>query len=92
MLVIAALGTKPPRSLPTTDVTAPGPWAALPWVVIGALALAFELWQYTSLPRRLHPTLSSLLGDVTRYPVLRGLVFCCWLACGAWLALRGRAR
>jgi hypothetical protein len=62
------------------------------WLLLVVAVTAFELWQLFSLPRRLHPTLSSLLGDVTRFGAARGAVFGCWLLAGAVLALRGRLR
>jgi hypothetical protein len=49
------------------------------WDLIGLLAASPQF-----------PTLSRLIGDLTRYPVGRMLVFACWLIMGGYLILVGR--
>lgn len=59
-------------------------WALLVAVTIG--------WDLDSFAHQAHslPTLSSLVGDVTRHDWGRALVFGAWLAVGAYVALGWR--
>lgn len=65
---------------------APSTRAALAWwASIGGAAVSFELLNYFLSPRRQHPTLSSLVADLTSHEALRGLLFLLWLAAGWWI-------
>jgi hypothetical protein len=60
----------------------------IPWIVLSALVVGFELFNYFELPRHAHPTLSSLSDEVTRSPAGTALLFVAWLALGALLLKR----
>lgn len=56
--------------------------------MVRGLALATIGWDLNSFLHELHslPTLSRLVGDVTRHRWGRGLTFGAWVALGAYLA------
>jgi uncharacterized membrane protein (GlpM family) len=63
----------------------------LPWAVIGTVAVAWELFNYLTLPRSAHQTLSSLGDHAMSYrPAKAGFVLV-WLVAG-WALVRGWRR
>ncbi|MGH9296246.1 MAG: hypothetical protein ACRD0B_13010 [Acidimicrobiales bacterium] len=78
----------------------PGWRGAIPWICICAAAGGFELFEYSTSPRRAHPTLSFFLTSLTSHEAGRGVAYLCWIVLGLWIALRsseglraaGRAR
>ena len=61
------------------------------WVVLVAATIGWDLNSFVHQAHDL-PTLSRLVGDVTRHDWGRALVFAAWLALGAYLAMGGRQR
>lgn len=59
----------------------------------GALFAAVVAWDLTCFVRQAHstPTLSWVVGHLTRYWPGRALVFAVWVVAGAWLAVGGLA-
>ncbi len=74
------------RRRPVALVVGTVAWAVLVAATIG--------WDLNSFVHQAHdlPTLSRLVGDVTRHDWGRALVFAAWLALGAYLAMGGRRR
>lgn len=64
----------------------------VPWIVLSGVVVGFELFNYFELPRRAHPTLSSLSDELTRWPAGTAILFLAWLALGviwsSWSARR----
>jgi hypothetical protein len=58
----------------------------VPWIVLSASVVAFELIEYFSEPRHDHPTLSVLSDDLTRWHAGHAVLFVAWLGLG-WLLL-----
>jgi len=86
-----------------TGASAPHAWVrdrslrlrgSLAWLLAVLFGLAVELWELAQSPRRLHPTLSSLLNDLVGpgHRLGRAAAFVCWGACGFVVASRGRRR
>jgi hypothetical protein len=73
------------RRLPARGGGLARTWA---WAASVSLVVAFELAMYCSRPRRSHPTISSLYGELATAQPGRALVFFLWLLAG-W-ALVGR--
>lgn len=61
------------------------------WVVLVAATIGWDLNSFVHQAPDL-PTLSRLVGAVTRHDWGRALVFALWLALGAYLAVGGRRR
>ena len=61
------------------------------WVVLVAATIGWDLNSFVHQAHDL-PTLSRLVGDVTRHDWGRALVFAAWLALGTYLAMGGRRR
>lgn len=64
------------------------------WVVLICATIGWDLWSFSQGAPHL-PTLSRLVGDVTRHEWGRALVFALWLTLGAVIALgwrRAKAR
>jgi hypothetical protein len=64
-------------------------WGALVWM---ALALAIASWDIRSFLLQVHylPTLSHLIGRVTRFVIGRSLLVALWLALGVYFAVGHR--
>jgi hypothetical protein len=58
------------------------------WIAALLLVGGWELFCYADVPRRAHPTLSSLLDSLTVHPVGRGVAFLGWLTLGWYGATR----
>jgi hypothetical protein len=58
------------------------------WGVLAGTIAMWELQAFLQLPRRDHPTLSSLSNDLLQSPFSRAVALLMWLALGAWLARR----
>jgi hypothetical protein len=56
------------------------------WTAALLLVGGWELFCYADVPRRAHPTLSSLLDTLTAHPVGRTVAFLGWLTFG-WYAV-----
>jgi len=90
-VMLAAEATRLVRShgsLATGTVrVAPANWARsfVPWIALSCAVIAFELFNYFELPRRAHPTLSSLSDELTHSHAGRAVLFLAWLALGAVL-------
>jgi hypothetical protein len=54
------------------------------WTVLIAGVIGWDLASFIVQSHRL-PTLSDLIGHITRYPAGRGLLFAVWLVIGAYL-------
>jgi hypothetical protein len=75
---IPATGDPPARSH--------APWTMLvPWIVLSGAVIGFELFDYFSLPRHAHPTLSSLCDELSSSHAGKAALFLAWLALGALL-------
>ncbi len=63
---------------------------SLAWLFAILFAVGVELWELAHGPRRLYPTLSSLLNDVLGpgHRLVRAAAFVCWGACGLVIASR----
>jgi hypothetical protein len=63
----------------------------LAWIVLVAATIG---WDLTSFVHQAHdlPTLSRVVGDVTRHQWGRALVFAGWLGLGAYVSVGGRRR
>jgi len=62
----------------------------LAWFLAITLAVGVELWEFAHGPRRLYPTLSSLVNDVLGpgHRLVRAAAFACWGTCGFVIASR----
>jgi hypothetical protein len=93
--VAAALDRRPVGTdpVPTRSRHAGGFRAALPWVLLGAVALVLELVAL-SLGGRSHdvPTLSTVVDHALGRHPQRFVLFCVWLAVAAVPLLRRRQR
>lgn len=58
------------------------------WGLLAGAIAVWELQAFLQLPRRNHPTLSSLSNDLLQSPSSRAAALLLWLALGAWLARR----
>lgn len=61
------------------------------WVVLVAATIGWDLNSFVHQAHDL-PTLSRVVGDVTRHQWGRALVFAAWLGLGAYLSVGGRGR
>jgi hypothetical protein len=96
----AMLATLPPaallcwatmrRPIPAAPAVRLTPARVMPWIVVVATGLAWELVALQQAPRRDYPTLSSIIsplaGDVAGWYRFAGYLV--WFAAGAWLARR----
>jgi hypothetical protein len=73
------------RSRPAALVLSVAVWVALVGATVG--------WDLTSFMAQSHslPTLSYVIGRVTRYPAGRGAAFVLWLGLGVYIAAGWRA-
>jgi hypothetical protein len=79
----------PPAEGPVTRSLAS--WTTLvPWIVLSGAVIGFELFNYFSLPRHAHPTLSSLCDELSSSHAGKAALFLAWLALGALLFGLGR--
>lgn len=62
--------------------------AFVPWVVLGAALVAWQLAAYFQHPRADHPTLSSLTNAALDPRPIRVLAFAGWVLAAGWLARR----
>jgi hypothetical protein len=60
----------------------------VPWALLAAAILAWELIAYFQSPRHDHPTLSSMLDTLESNRPARAVLFVAWLAIGRQLARR----
>jgi len=60
-------------------------WRWAIWLAPMAAVVAFELFNYTQLPRNAHPTLSSLLDSLTASHPGHAVAFLAWLVFGWYL-------
>jgi len=65
--------------------------SALVWAVLIAGVIGWDLFSFV-VQSPSFPTLSILIGHVTRYRIGRGLVFALWLVAGSYLVAGWRAR
>jgi hypothetical protein len=82
--VVPLFGRRPSRSM----VEPPSLRRWLPWAIAAAVAVGWELGCLFSLPRSLHPTISSMLDAADGVPLGRGIAFAAWLALGWYLVTR----
>ena len=61
------------------------------WAVLLAAAVGWDLASFAAQSHDL-PTLSRIIGAVSRHPAGRGVLFGLWLAAGTYLALGRRAK
>jgi len=64
--------------------------AALVWTILIAGVVVWDLVSFVCQSHSL-PTLSYVIGHVTRYPLGRGLLFAAWLGIGATLVSAQRS-
>jgi hypothetical protein len=90
-LVALAVARWPLRPRPEQRPTVAGhPYRA--WLVLLALVVAMELFEYVARgSRATHPTLSSMADAVDRYRALKVVLFFGWLWLGAAIVRAGRA-
>ena len=79
------LGTRRRRPF---EPAAHGGYGALPWGILCALLIGWELVAYFQQPRADHPTLSALADRVIDWRPARALAFLTWVALGADLSRR----
>ena len=60
---------------------------SLPWISLVALVAAWEVVSFVALPRRDHPTLSSMYDAVSRWQAVKAILVLGWLALG-WALVR----
>ena len=81
---------QPQPQLLEGEVVARGGHPYRAWVVLLAVAVAWELAEYLARGSRgAHPTLSSMADALDRYYPLKALVFFGWLCLGACIVRRG---
>jgi len=61
--------------------------AAVPWLVLAAVVVAWELFNLFAGPRATYPTISSIYDAVARWPAGKALIVFVWLALG-WSLVR----
>lgn len=94
ILVVQWRWSKAPPVLARQPMTGPDGrsrrwgWRWAVWLAPVAAVVAFELFNYTQLPRHAHPTLSSLLDSLTASHPGHAVAFAGWLAFGWFLARR----
>lgn len=71
--------------MPAASNPSKGAWV---WAVLAAATAIWELQAFLQLPRREHPTLSSLSNDLLQSYPARGTALLLWLVAGVWLARR----
>lgn len=59
----------------------------VPWALLVAAVVGFELWNFFHHPREEYPTMSSLMNEVDTLPVRRAM-YLAWLALGWHLVRR----
>jgi hypothetical protein len=62
----------------------------LAWCAVASGVIGWDLFSF-AIQSASYPTLSTLVGHVTRYPVGRGLLFGLWLVVGAYAVAGWRA-
>jgi hypothetical protein len=62
--------------------------ALLPWAVLAAAVIAWQLAAWLSSPRDEHPTLSSMANEALDPRPVRALALAAWVAAAAWLGRR----
>lgn len=73
---------------PAPPRPAAGVRAAVPWVVLAAVAATWQLAAFVQHPRDDHPTLSSLTNALLDSHAARAVAFVAWLAAAAGLGRR----
>jgi hypothetical protein len=68
---------------------AAGSWSAVSsrlwlWIVLFAVVVAFELFEYFEHPRSAHPTISSLSDELSAWQAGKAVLFLAWFGIG-WL-------
>lgn len=66
-------------------------WSVLPWVVVLAAIVGWELVELFSKPRSLHPTISSVMDSLLSTHPSRFVGYLVWLVLG-WLLVRDLGR
>ncbi len=64
--------------------------SVLVWCAVASGVIGWDLFSF-AIQSASYPTLSTLVGHVTRYPVGRGLLFGLWLVVGAYAVAGWRA-
>lgn len=57
----------------------------LPWLILAAVVIGWELFTYVSSPRRAYPTLSSLIDILDSSHIGKSFAFLVWLLLGWYL-------
>jgi hypothetical protein len=70
---------------PPAGTPVPFAWGVACWVVMAALVVGWELFNYANSPRAAHPTVSSLLDAVDSSHVGKSITFFLWLLLGWYL-------
>ena len=66
-------------------------WGVLPWIVVFAAIVGWELVELFSQPRHLHPTISSIMDSLLSTHPSRFIGYLLWLILG-WLLVRDLGR
>lgn len=66
-------------------------WSVLPWLVVLAAIVAWELVELFSKPRGVHPTISSVMDSLLSTHPSRFVGYLVWLVLG-WLLVRDLGR
>jgi hypothetical protein len=56
--------------------------SALPWIVLLAVMIGWELFSFFGGPRPAHPTLSTVYDLVSRWPAVKAAIVLAWLVLG----------
>lgn len=67
---------------------AAGSGVAWPWWGLAGLVVAVELAELVQLPRRSHPTISSLVSPALLHADVRGVAIAAWVLFGLWMVRR----
>lgn len=66
-------------------------WGILPWIVVLAASVGWELAELFSQPRHVHPTISSIMDSLLSTHPSRFIGYLLWLILG-WLLVRDLGR
>ena len=87
VVVVQLLTGRPARMVGARDDRSPA-GGAVPWLLLIAAAVAWELAALFGSPRSAHPTVSSIYDSVARWQAAKAAILFGWLALGWYLVRR----